>query len=407
MASTAALHWVDHKVIPGERMVEIAKRYGVSVDKVLEWNELDPKRVFLRAGQKLKIWTTLDPPQRKYRAYKVKQGDTWASLARRFDVDQDRLRHAWNADHEELLRAGDRLDMWLDADLTRDADVKADKAVAKGEKPAKADDFDFDFGADPTLVPYEEDDPSEDDGEGEDANDLFARKPTAAKNAAFVAVVSRDGRPTDPAERRGTRQFPIINVAKTAFSVGRPSHGRLPHGLQLPENPALYTIRNLDHSWACSHMIEELQHGIAIFRQATGFARQILIEDMSQRGGGRFHPHHSHTSGRDVDIQLPTKKGVRDGIVPNEMSLVDWDATWSLVKAFGATHEVRYIFLSTSRQVPLYRAAQRAGASEQEIEEYLQYPHHAPQALVRHSSGHVKHIHVRFKCASFEAQCTD
>ena len=60
-----------------------------------------------------------------------------------------------------------------------------------------------------------------------------------------------------------------------------------------------------------------------------------------------------------------------------------------------------------SRQVPLYRAALRAGASEEEISTFLQYPHGAPKAIVRHSSGHVKHIHVRFLCAEYETQCSD
>ena len=201
--------------------------------------------------------------------------------------------------------------------------------------------------------------------------------------------------------------LPIVTVPKTAFSVGRPSRGRLRHGLQLPENQALYTIRNPSHAWGASHMIEQLQRGVALFRRATGFDRQILICDMSQQKGGRFHPHHSHTSGRDVDIQLPTRLGVKLGVIPNQVNQVDWDATWALVKAMIATDQVKYIFLSRSRQAVLYRAALRSGAPEQEIATYLQYPHGSPKALVRHSSGHVKHIHVRFKCAPYEAQCSD
>ena len=129
---------------------------------------------------------------------------------------------------------------------------------------------------------------------------------------SFVTTLDRGLRTPQPQPTtrgaqpaRGSRDFKIIGVPKTAFSVGQPARGRLKNGLQLPSNDALYTIRNPDHSWGSSHMIEELQRGLANFRRASGFDRRILIEDMSQHGGGRFGPHKSHRSGRDVDIQLP------------------------------------------------------------------------------------------------------
>jgi arginyl-tRNA synthetase len=87
--------------------------------------------------------------------------------------------------------------------------------------------------------------------------------------------------------------------------------------------------------------------------------------------------------------------------------VVNWDAAWALVKAFIETGEVRYIFLSNSRQTELYRAAKRAGATEAELEEYIQYPHANLTAFVRHSNGHDKHMHVRFKCAATETDCGD
>jgi murein DD-endopeptidase MepM/ murein hydrolase activator NlpD len=393
--------WTEHAVIPGERLAEIAKRYGVEMAKLLEWNDLDPKKIALRAGQRLRIWTTTDVPTRRYRAYKVRTGDNWTTIAKRYHVDADKLRRVWNAGHGEL-RPGERIAVWVEGETARDG------ATAKGGAAS----FDFDFGADAdAALGIEQDDGEAEDDLDDEVDDSDSAEvvaaPRARSAATFVAAVRRDPPKMIETERRADDDLPIITVPKTALSVGRPSRGRLPHGLQMPENAALYTLRNLAHSWGASHMIEELQRGIALFRRATGFDRQILIADMSHEGGGRFNPHHSHMSGRDVDIQLPTKKGVRLGIIPTQMNLVDWDATWGLVKAMIATGEVKYIFLSRSRQVELYRAAKRAKASDSEIAECLQYPNHAPKAIVRHSSGHVKHIHVRFNCASYETQCSD
>jgi murein endopeptidase len=417
-------HWIEHSVIPGERLSEIAKRYDVTIAKLLEWNQLDEKKVFLRAGQHLRVWTNSEPATRRYRRYPVKDGDNWTKVAKRFDVDVEKLHRAWNPSLGEL-RAGDKLDMWVEVEPTHGADREpppraptpaAAPATASASAPkpkAKAapepEAFDFDFGTDPDTAAAEADGTDEDED-----GDVFT---VPDRSPSFVTTLNsglrgmQPGRATQPQRgtqpARGSRDFKIIGVPKTAFSVGQPAHGRLKDGLQLPSNDALYTIRNPEHSWGSSHMIEELQRGLANFRRATGFDRRILIEDMSQHGGGRFGPHKSHRSGRDVDIQLPVRAGLRQDIVPDDMSLVDWDATWAMIKGFVSTGQIRYIFLSRSRQVPLYRAAQRAGASEEEIKKYLQYPHGEAKALVRHSSGHVKHIHVRFICAEYEPQCAD
>jgi murein endopeptidase len=191
------------------------------------------------------------------------------------------------------------------------------------------------------------------------------------------------------------------------MSVGSANRGRVRNAVQLPENPPLYTIRNPDHSWGSSNAVEQLQVGMAIFREQTGFKRQIVICDMSLRNGGRFRPHRSHTSGRDVDIRLPLLAGVPEDTLPENPAVVDWDAAWALIKALVATGEVHYLFLARSRLVHLYKAAQRAGESPEDLTVLIQYPGHGRNTLVRHSAGHTKHMHVRWKCAPSEEQCLD
>jgi murein endopeptidase len=178
-------------------------------------------------------------------------------------------------------------------------------------------------------------------------------------------------------------------------------------GVQLPPNDALYSIRNPDNSWGSSHAIEQLQRAVARFREDSGFDRELLICDLSREHGGRFRPHSSHRSGRDVDIQLPVKLGLPASTIPREASQVDWDAAWALVSALVSTGQVKYIFLSRSRQRPLYQAALRAGERPESLHDFVQFPDQSRTALLRHSQGHVKHLHVRFKCAPSETQCLD
>jgi len=200
---------------------------------------------------------------------------------------------------------------------------------------------------------------------------------------------------------------PLVPVTLGAQSTGRPDKGRILNGTQIPINEALYTLRNPDQSWGCSHAVSALTLGIQRFRATSGFEDELVIMDMSRRAGGRFRPHESHQSGRDVDIRLPLRSGIANGTVPLASSQVDWDATWALVRALISTEQVRFIFLARNRQIPLYQAAKRAGASDEELAPLLQYPRRVRTALVRHARGHVKHIHVRFLCGPNEASCVE
>lgn len=215
----------------------------------------------------------------------------------------------------------------------------------------------------------------------------------------------------DPSRSSGGKgddsALPLVAVRESGMSVGRPDRGRLLNGVQLPKNPKLYRLRNPNNSWGSSHAVEMLQLGVARFRRDTGFDGELVIHDMSRKRGGRLPPHTSHRSGRDVDIRLPLAPGIKPGTVPERVSQVDWDAVWGLVKALVSTGQVKYIFLSRSRQRFLYAAAKRAGAADKELDRMIQYPRGEKVAVVRHDPGHVHHIHVRFRCGENETSCKD
>lgn len=201
--------------------------------------------------------------------------------------------------------------------------------------------------------------------------------------------------------------LPVVAVPDSAQSVGSPSRGRIAGALPLPENPKLYTRRNRTNSYGSTHTIELIQQAVSAFRSETGFTRDLLVCDISRKNGGRFRPHASHQSGRDVDIQLPCLPEVKSGTVPWSASQVDWEAAWGLVKALIATGQVQYIFLSRERQTYLYEAAQKAGESPEYLDKAIQYPRADQVGLVRHGKGHIKHMHVRFKCGKNESRCQE
>jgi LysM repeat protein len=501
---------VDHMVIPGERLAEIAERYGVEVDQIVEWNSLDAEKPLLRVGQRLRVLARTMAAPRKRTRYRVQAGDNWSKIARRYEVDTNKLQKQWNPTVGDL-RPGDHVIVWVERDAAAVSSAPAPAAAASAApatpaasnpaatlaavvepphgtasspaailaavvepKPSKQPEppqraASRGSAPQPTVEPPAAVKPAPAPAKPAAAKPAPS-KPAAAKPAAPTPAPAKLAKPvsaagavaavvqpsavvkpssrspassisaaalatvvqpsaskstaiatkptatgtskpsatgTAPAPPRKVGQYTLMPVAAGGQSVGSPSRGRVRNAVQLPANDALYTIRNPDHSWGSSNAVEQLQVGMAIFREQTGFKRAITICDMSLRNGGRFRPHRSHTSGRDVDIRLPLKAGVPEDTLPENPAVVDWDMAWSLIKALVATGEVHYLFLARSRMVHLYKAAQRAGESPEDLTVLIQYPGHGRNTLVRHSAGHTKHMHVRWKCAPDEEQCLE
>ncbi len=490
-ANLGAARWIRHRVISGERLSEIAERYRVEIANILEWNELDTGNPMLRAGQKLRIWTSEAPAERKRKSYLIRESDTWPKIANRYGVPLSRLRNQWNPGVEELL-PGERIVVFVEVEPS-DAEAAeieappppgaiASSAPAKPsasanplaavvevppQPPARSTSRASARAGTPVEPPPSAKAPAPEAAKPTVAaapqprTETRASSPTAASRSAMkeptapqpsgksvavappVSVKAPGGtvpqpkvspfdttktppsgptlaavlRPRTSANAKlrpmvktpslPTPRLPIVPVAPGAHSAGAPARGRLLRGVQLPSNDALYSIRNPDNSWGSTHALEQLQRAVARFREDSGYDRELLICDMSRQHGGRFRPHSSHRSGRDVDIQLPVKRGLPSSTIPREIGQVDWDAAWALVSALVSTGQVKYIFLSRSRQRPLYEAALRAGERKESLRDFIQFPEQSRTALLRHSQGHVKHLHVRFKCAPYETQCIE
>ena len=230
--------------------------------------------------------------------------------------------------------------------------------------------------------------------------------PRTFKAGAKLTVYTNPTHAPIPEEEgeAGVEPLPVIKVKSGGWSVGKPNRGRLVNGVQLPDSD-LYTVRDPEKAWGSSHTILKLQEVIATWRRDTGFAGALVIGAISKQGGGRFKPHRSHQSGRDVDIRLPKKPGADSK--SSDPADIDWRAAWGLIKAFIESGEVEYIFLDWNRQKRLYNAAKAAGATEELLNKAIQYPRprKTNNGLVRHADGHTVHIHVRIRCSPASSRC--
>ncbi|MEM6993531.1 MAG: penicillin-insensitive murein endopeptidase, partial [Myxococcota bacterium] len=131
-------------------------------------------------------------------------------------------------------------------------------------------------------------------------------------------------------------EIPTFDVEGGGLSIGKPNRGSLQHGIALPESD-MYVVRDADKAWGASHAVEQMMIAFANFRAATGYSNKLVIGAMSLKRGGRFRPHRSHQSGRDLDVRMPRKPG-RKRI--KSASDIDFTATWELIKALAETGEV-------------------------------------------------------------------
>lgn len=354
--------WIKHRVLPGERLDEIAERYRVRRSSLIRWNKLDKNRPRIYAGRSLAVYTDYIPPPQQKITYTVQFGDTWSAIAKAHHVDADDLRQRWNPKVPRKFKAGQEIVIWIDP----------------------LDDPDFIRA------------------QAEAASEGTTTTASAGTSTATTAV-AHSGR-SAAGKSAATGKLPLVKIPRGSISVGKPNKGQINNSVKLPDNPGLYTIRKPDESYGSTHALHNLQLAIATFRRDTGYKGQIVIGAISKKGGGRLSPHSSHRSGRDVDIRLPLKS---KGKSSDNVDDVNWDATWALIRALVATGEVQYIFMSTSRQKYLLKAAKRAGASKDMLARIIQYPRKSGtnNGIVRHAKGHTAHIHVRFTCAANESRC--
>lgn len=197
-----------------------------------------------------------------------------------------------------------------------------------------------------------------------------------------------------------------IRVRAGGISIGKPSRGRLVRGVELPERPDLYVRRKPDEAYGSTHTVAQIVAAFTRFRHESNYKGPVAIGGMSRAKGGRFRPHKSHQSGRDVDIRLPLHGGEQHKRHVRS-SDIDWKATWRLVKAFLDTGEVEYIFLDYRLQKLLYKAARESGATQEQLAGLLQWPakSRTNKGVIRHVEGHQSHMHVRIRCARAEKHC--
>lgn len=187
-----------------------------------------------------------------------------------------------------------------------------------------------------------------------------------------------------------------------AFAPRNEDRGVLKVGVALDGGKHHY-IKRPHLAFGTSHTIKAIKSAISRYAQQKGTkgGPPIHVGDISARGGGPLRGHKSHQKGLDVDIGL-VLRGDDAGEVrflTGRADNLDIARTWTLLKAFIDTNEVRAIFLDYGLQKLLYEHAKKKGVREATLDELFQYPRGKGRSFgtIRHWKGHRDHFHVRFR----------
>ena len=116
-------HKVTHQVQSGDTLWDISRKYKVNVRELAKWNAMAPRDP-LMPGQQLVIWSkqpqtlsrgnnALDLPLQKIN-YRVRQGDSLAKIAQKFQVTVNDLQRWNNLNTQKYIQPGQRITLYVD-----------------------------------------------------------------------------------------------------------------------------------------------------------------------------------------------------------------------------------------------------------------------------------------------------
>ncbi len=206
---------------------------------------------------------------------------------------------------------------------------------------------------------------------------------------------------------------PAKKPRSRAQSFGAPWSGSLANGTRLAELEHTH-IRRPQRTYGTRTTVEHTRRAILDTLDAFPRAHVYAIGDLSQDGGGWISEHHSHQSGRDVDLGLFYKKrpaGYPDSFVTATDKTLDPAPMWFLIRQLAQTQSkdggVLVMFLDFDVQGIIYDWAKNHGVDEDRLDKIFQFPHGrgASAGIVRHEPNHANHLHVRFQCAAADTSC--
>ncbi len=110
LVTAASPHWVPYRVLSGDNLETIAKRYGTTVSKLVQVNRLPGNGNLIYAGSTIKVPAPAGARAATVtRRHRVVAGDTLSEIALRYGVSMAAVRRANRIPSSNIVRLGETL----------------------------------------------------------------------------------------------------------------------------------------------------------------------------------------------------------------------------------------------------------------------------------------------------------
>jgi LysM repeat protein len=169
-----------------------------------------------------------------------------------------------------------------------------------------------------------------------------------------------------------------------------------------------YTIKRPAAAYGRPFAMNLMLRAFCELRRRVPDVGNIVVGDWSGRVAGPLYRHLSHQTGRDVDLAYFVN-GRHDPKCFAKVNIrtIDVARNWELLRALLDTRQVEFVFMDWTLQKVLYEHALSKGFPKAELDRLFQYPakRRVRTGLIRWSRGHDDHIHVRFRCPENDPIC--
>lgn len=193
----------------------------------------------------------------------------------------------------------------------------------------------------------------------------------------------------------------------TPKSIGLTTSGSMQFGQHLGTGPG-YRLRFPRNAYGMDAVLKTLKVCAKRVKDNLPGSHDILVGDISRPGGGRFPPHSSHQSGRDVDVGYYLATGDQNETMHRvRADEVDYARTWALLKCYLTTDKVVRVYIDRSIQVAMVKwMREKRVVDDRQISRLFQVESE-DDALILHASKHDTHLHVRFACDPGQDECQE
>ena len=396
----------------GDALSSIAKRTGVSVEQIKNWNRLDGDMI--RIGQKLRVgprapaaeagddidWT---PPFDYGAAAEKTKAPSQARIAARDPSSAVASRISDKAIDSKKTRSGRTYRVQKGDTLTGIAlrhdttipDLLASNPGLKADRifPGQT----IDVGAPRPEVVFKLE-------RGDSLLAVAKRYDVSSRDLERWNANLSHGDP-----RPGTRvKIYTRSPVSPSQAVGPTNRGRLENGVALPTHRG-YVIRTPARAYGTEETTRWMLGAFNAVDAKFKHSKVVRVHDISDRNGGKLRDHKSHQNGRDVDISYYQNECGSKGCRFDEFRSSELDVArqWALLEYWLRHGQAEMIFIDYRLQAKLYRYAKRRGVTKAQLDRWIQYPRgkYEPRGVIRHFPNHEDHLHVRFVCPYSDLKC--